>query len=131
MSDFKDWQGIAHRLGQLIRLLASDKDGEVLAAARAISRVLNSVGLSFHELAILIEEAITPAAPADPMERAAGPDQCTAVDILAKHFGRLTDWDRKFLRDIAHWRGALTPKQRAKLEEIVQRVHSGPWGAAA
>jgi hypothetical protein len=31
---------IADKLGKLIRLLSSDKDGEVLAAARAIGRAL-------------------------------------------------------------------------------------------
>lgn len=39
------------KLMKLIRLLSSDKDGEVLAAVRGIERILKSEGKSFHELA--------------------------------------------------------------------------------
>ena len=42
---------IADKLGKLIRLLSSDKDGEVLAAARAIGRTLNGEKLTIHDLA--------------------------------------------------------------------------------
>jgi len=42
---------IADKLGKLIRLLSSDKDGEVLAAARAIGRTLDGEKLTIHDLA--------------------------------------------------------------------------------
>src|SRR5262249_37574836 len=42
---------ITNKLGKLIRLLSSDKDGEVLAAARAIGRTLDSEKLTIHDLA--------------------------------------------------------------------------------
>ncbi len=35
----------------LVRLLASENDGEALGAARAIGRVLNGAGLTLHDLA--------------------------------------------------------------------------------
>lgn len=41
----------ADRLAKLIPLLASDKDGEVVATARAISRTLKAAGSDFHALA--------------------------------------------------------------------------------
>jgi hypothetical protein len=42
---------IANKLGKLIRLLSSDKDGEVVAAVAAIRRTLNSENLTIHDLA--------------------------------------------------------------------------------
>jgi hypothetical protein len=43
------------KLGTFIRLLASEQDGEALAAARAIVRVLKSTGADIHTLAERIE----------------------------------------------------------------------------
>lgn len=42
-------------LGKMVGLLGSDHDGEVVAAARQIKRVLESKGLSFGDLVNLIE----------------------------------------------------------------------------
>src|SRR5262249_46049224 len=41
---------IADKIGKLIRLLASDRDREVLGAARAIVRTLANPGLDLHTL---------------------------------------------------------------------------------
>jgi hypothetical protein len=112
------------RLAQLIRLLGSSLDGEVFATVEALKRTLTSAGMSFHELAAIIEEAAAPAAIALPMEGATGPDQSAAADILANYTGMLTTWDREFLRSIAHWRGSLTLKQRAKLTAICKRIQA-------
>jgi len=46
---------IADKLGKCIRLLSSDRDGEVVAAAHAIRRVLRSAGLDVHALADQVE----------------------------------------------------------------------------
>ena len=43
------------KLGTFIRLLASEQDGEALAAARAIVRVLKSTGADIHTLAERVE----------------------------------------------------------------------------
>jgi hypothetical protein len=48
---------IAGKLAALIRLLSSDRDGETLAAARALGRTLNSVGADIHALADRVEQA--------------------------------------------------------------------------
>jgi hypothetical protein len=42
---------IADRLGKLLRLLSSNHDGEVVAAARGIDRTLKNAGLDIHVLA--------------------------------------------------------------------------------
>jgi hypothetical protein len=42
---------VAEKLGNLIRLLSSDRDGEVGAALEAIKRTLKNANLSFHGLA--------------------------------------------------------------------------------
>jgi hypothetical protein len=42
---------VADKLGKLIRLLASDRDGEVLAAVRATGRTLGGAGSNFHGIA--------------------------------------------------------------------------------
>jgi hypothetical protein len=47
---------IADKLGKLIRLLGSDRDGEVVAAAQALQRTLKSAGADLHTLADLVEK---------------------------------------------------------------------------
>lgn len=46
---------VAARLGRFIRLLSSNRDGEVVAAARALIRTLHSVGADIHALAAHVE----------------------------------------------------------------------------
>ena len=42
---------IAEKLRRCVRLLTSDRDGEILAAARALGRTLKAAGLDIHILA--------------------------------------------------------------------------------
>lgn len=53
---------VAPKLALLIPRLATDHDGEVVATARAIGRVLAAAGLDFHDLAA----GLAPAAPPQP-----------------------------------------------------------------
>ncbi len=46
---------VAPRLGQLIRMLSSNSDGEALNAARALGRTLAGVTLDFNDLAAAVE----------------------------------------------------------------------------
>lgn len=59
---------IADKLSKLVRMLTSDQDGEVVAAARSINRTLKNAGLDIHVLAAAIERGNvasgTPNAPA-------------------------------------------------------------------
>jgi hypothetical protein len=52
-----DLAPIAPKLANLIRRLASDKDGEVVATARALVRTLNSFGADIHDVAERIEHS--------------------------------------------------------------------------
>jgi hypothetical protein len=51
------------KIGKIIKLLASDKDGEALAAARALKRALAANGMDFHDLAGAVEAGLKPAPP--------------------------------------------------------------------
>jgi hypothetical protein len=46
---------LEERIADVIRLLASDKDGDIIAAAHALKRVLASAGTDIHGLAYGIE----------------------------------------------------------------------------
>ena len=51
----------AIRVGKCVRLLGSDRPGEVAGAAQALRRILGIEGLDFHDLAVAIETvAATP-----------------------------------------------------------------------
>jgi hypothetical protein len=47
----------AVRVGKLIRLLASDRDGEALASCRALGHALHEAKLDFHWVADTLEAA--------------------------------------------------------------------------
>lgn len=46
---------LAKRIATLFRLLSSDFDGEVLGAVGAMKRLFKSEGLTFHDIAMVIE----------------------------------------------------------------------------
>jgi hypothetical protein len=52
-----DLAPIAGKVANLIRRLASDKDGEVVAVARALIRTLNSFGADIHDVAERVENS--------------------------------------------------------------------------
>ena len=52
MTRFAD---IAPTIAKLLRLLASDKDGEIVASVHALRRVLGSANLDLHDLASVVE----------------------------------------------------------------------------
>jgi hypothetical protein len=112
---------IAPRVGQLIRLLASDRDGEVVAAARALKRTLTSVGADFHTLADSVERP----EPAAQVHYDTAPRADASARWLAEHhMHRLTAKEQSFVRDMVIWSGAPTERQRQWLRSIVERVSS-------
>ena len=48
----------AYKLAKLVRILSSDKPGEVQAAVTALQRMLGSVGLDIHSLAAIVEHGL-------------------------------------------------------------------------
>lgn len=113
---------IAVMVGKLLRLLASDKPGEVIAAARALQRVLRSVGCDLHDLAQAIE--LSPPARAYE-QRAAKQDDLdwrAAAKFCASYIDLLPDRERAFVRTMTCWSGEPSTKQRAWLMSIHERL---------
>jgi hypothetical protein len=106
---------VAPRIGQLIRLLGSDQDGEVVAAARALGRTLASVNEDFHTLADAIERS-GPAAH----------HECDDHRAMAKWIrdsgARLSPKEWSFVADMATRFGSLSERQEAWLRAIYERV---------
>jgi hypothetical protein len=46
------------RIGQLLRLMSSDQEGEAGAAAQALNRTLTAAGLDIHQLAEVVEAGL-------------------------------------------------------------------------
>jgi hypothetical protein len=109
---------IAPKLGKLIPLLASDKDGEVLAAARAIGRTLKSAKSDFHDLVAALTPAVSQETPSDVS------DMSVVVQPLNGHPG-LTAWETNFIASIARQparRRPLTEKQRTCIMRAWERL---------
>jgi hypothetical protein len=109
---------VAPRIGQLIRLLGSDQDGEVVAAARALGRTLTSVGAEFHTLADTIERS-APAAHHRGCE-----DHRAIARWLIDSGARLSPKEWSFVADMANRFGSLSERQEAWLLAIFERVSS-------
>jgi hypothetical protein len=109
---------VAPMIGKLIRLLASDRDGEVVASARALHRTLRNAGLDFNDLAQMIE------APTRPYQGTADPDSdwCAMARACAEHVHELSDRERSFVRSMTKWRGEPSEKQLEWLNGIFERV---------
>ena len=116
---------ITHKLDPLIRRLASDKDGEVIACVRAISRQLERAGLNFHDLA---DRLTAPEPAAEDDAPAVFTDYAAAVEwLLTVDCGDLTAREIDFLESM---RGILRkwppkPKQAAWISALVERL--GGW----
>lgn len=113
---------VADRLDPLIRRLASDQDGEVVACVRAIERQLDKAGASWHDLA---DRLASPETPAQSHEPPVFYDYLTAIEwLLAIDAGELTDRDIAFCEDMRGilYRWPAKPKQAAWLRSLVERL---------
>jgi hypothetical protein len=115
------------KLAKLVRLLSSDKDGEVLAAALAIKRTLAAEGSDIHALADALcrpqpqqkEEPRRPPPPPPREEDWHGMScECQA------HGERLSQREQDFVDDMVRWTafGEPSEKQQAWLLSIYRRV---------
>jgi hypothetical protein len=109
----------ATRIGALVRLLSSDKAGEVLASARAINRTLESAGADIHHLADVVEHGLTHPALAPPTPTEAEDDHEEVAAML--HFcvlwidqldGREADFIRSMRRYQARFGADFEPSQK-------------------
>jgi|SRR5215831_6229828 len=113
---------IAPTLAKCLRLLASDKDGEIVASVHAMRRVLNSAGAEFHTLASLIEA--TTDNPFSRMQPTTARAHAVRVMLRAcrECSGLLTSKELAFVHSMTTWRGELSPRQFAWLHSLYERV---------
>lgn len=134
----------AHRLRTFLLLLASDKDGEVVAAARAISNLLQKQDKTWHDLAERItgKDVTAPRMKAPPRQPEPRPrpkpysyytndgkrymaDDETFRKLLN---AKLNDWEREFVLSVyAQWqrKSFISEKQKQKLDQIADCVGLG------
>jgi hypothetical protein len=138
-----DITSIASTLAKSMRMLASDKDGDVVAAAHAMIRVLKSIGADIHDVADRIEHSGNGALNEKEMQEIydagikAGirqqqhnafiddsPQFPSARDMALycyQHIDELKrEWEREFVTNMASWTRLrpLSVKQQAHLEKI-------------
>ena len=117
MTNFSWSPDIRERIAKLIRMLSSASDGEIIAAARAISRALVNEGADIHDLAALVRGA-SPAAVHNPgatrSQRSAAPakrksarfDSLTknvwlvSCAICVQHASKLSASELAFIRSL-------------------------------
>ena len=123
--------GTTQKLEKLVRLLSSDKDHEVLAAARAIQRTLSGAGSDIHELADRIkggklsesemqriydagvQEGKDAAAAAAGFKNTEGPSWLEMAEYCAGHDdGRLSAKERGFVEDMVRLCARREPSEK-------------------
>jgi len=107
------------KLAKLLRLLSSDKPGEIVAAASAISRALKADGLDIHHLADAVER--TALAPPNPTTHN-GNGWRAIRQWCADREHHLTTREALFISDLEYWRGRPTPKQMDWLLLIEKKI---------
>jgi hypothetical protein len=111
------------RVSKLLPLLGSDKDGEVVAAARAIERTLRPTGWDWHTLATSIRTNPARAQPEKEDHRWSGRHWRSTAEWCAQHGEYLNEWELGFVKSLVRSRyRQLTEKQPACLESIQQKI---------
>jgi len=122
MSTFAD---IAPTIAKLLRLLASDKPGEVAASAQALRRVLGSANLDLHDLANVVEFAARREAPQVASATADDDDAREMIRCCRECSELLSAKELAFVRSMAKWRGEPTKRQMAWLSSLYERCMKG------
>jgi hypothetical protein len=117
------------KITAMLPRLASDHDGEIVATAKAIGRVLKGAGADWHVLTACIERGA--ALPPPPKRDAYVPcwdelgddDRAEMLDLLLNE-NWLSDWERDFVSSIAekHWTRDLTDKQIDVVDRLLARA---------
>ena len=142
---------IANKIRPLIRLLSSDQSGEVVAAARALSRLLKTNGADIHILADSIGQtngglsenemrklydagfaagvrSVEGRHPSAAFRDVDGDDELTPGEMILEcmdHLNRLhNEREREFVQGLARHRGLrrLSEKQKDWLRDCYERV---------
>lgn len=114
---------VAPKLGKLVLLLSSPNCGEVVAAAAAIGRTLDSAGATWHDLAaaLIVRPAPEPQRAAPP-----APSWFSIVQNCLRYPEALTPRERAFLRDVSPRIAGNSPtaKQAAWINAIRQKIRA-------
>lgn len=122
-----------NKVGKLIPRLASEHDGEVVATARAISRVLLGVGASLHDLVNVIQEpkidTLSTGHTTKPKRKSRNRDaplksvvpfaEVLRIGSHLINYCNLNDREREFILSLIHWatklrgKSSVTEKQAA------------------
>ena len=117
----------AVRVAALIPRLGSNYDGEVVATARAICRVLMNAGLDLHDLGDGIRLGERLPVPAQPSVGHVAPCRVDernwrrVICWLQCHSAMLTNWEASFVASLARFRN-LSTKQQVCLAGILEKV---------
>ena len=106
MSDQTDLTEPMRKIVQLMGLLGSDNDYEVVSAARAIRRTLTANTLTFGDLKAILDEAIDPHHVGRDMIRVYVRQLCQSI-----HYAMMLDHERRFVKDIS-MRFSVDPEYR-------------------
>jgi hypothetical protein len=125
---------IPSKVPSLVRLLASENDGEALGAARALGRVLSNEGMSFHDLADRLTHAPPYASEAPSVARNrygwSGMSNPQQAAFLAKALAGdvLSPWEREFANSVRRLLlsgVSLSAKQASICERMFARWMEG------
>jgi hypothetical protein len=118
------------KVGKLVRLLASDKDGEVLAAVAALKRTLGAGGADLNDVADAIVAGLKPRPPEITRWEPSAPDPYNweSLSWYCRFWSRhLRDNDQDFVVAVLLGRtgfdlGRATPELMRRLRSIVAKV---------
>lgn len=145
MTDLTPFPG---KLAKAIRMLASDKDGDVVAAWRAIIRTLQGIGADIHDVADRIEHSGNGALKEHEMQEIFDAGVKTGIKQIVQklhnnlgvtaqfpsardmamycyqRIDRLNEWEQEFPTNMVSWtrRKPLSVKQQARLEEMYLKL---------
>jgi hypothetical protein len=116
---------VVDRVAAIMPRLASDHDGEVVATARAVVRVLSSAGCDLHDLTAAFRQVsiVPPGSPEPSDEFHGSAEWCRRNQSDA----RLSARDRDFLRSMARWFAQgkdPSAAQKAWLSDIWNRIEN-------
>ena len=111
------------RLRQLILMLSSSHDGEVVNAARAIGRTLRDSGHDWHDLVADLSgsSSARPRPKEEYRERDTSIDWHEMHECCSQNLQRLRPREMEFMISLKEWHGDLTEKQYDWLASIYAR----------
>jgi len=113
---------IGPKLRKLLLMLSSERDGEVVNAARLIGRTLRGAGADWHDLVTGLLAPGRTAAQAARDKDDRDLDWHVKREFLLQHLHLLRPREHEFIDSLGDWRGQLTEKQSGWLSAIHARV---------